>query len=105
MFDITSVFWLIAIGLVFLYWYHALRIKDIAFAAAQRHCEEMSVQMLDQSVYLRRLWFKRDGRGQFYVWRAFHFEFTVSGEDRYIGRVFMLGYHLSSVQLAPHRLH
>lgn len=105
MFDITSVFWLIAIGLAILYWFRALQVKDIAYAAAQRHCAEMQVQMLDQNVYLRRLWFKRDERSRLYLWRAFYFEFTVTGEDRYIGRVLMLGRYLSTVELEPHRVH
>lgn len=104
MFDITVVLWLLALGVVFLYWFHALRVKDIAYVAAQRHCTEMQVQLLDQSVYLRRLWFKRDRRGRFFIWRAFCFEFTVTGEDRYSGRVQMLGYYLDSVHMESHRL-
>ena len=104
MFDISSVLWLIAIGLVILYWFHALKVKDIAFLAAQRHCVEMQVQMLDQSVYLKKIWFKRNEQGKLQFWRAFYFEFTVTGEDRYLGRVLMLGNRLGPVQLAPHRV-
>lgn len=105
MFDITSVFWLLAIALLILYWFKALQVKDIAYAAAQRHCSEMEVQMLDQNVHLRRLWLKRDDRGKLFLWRAFYFEFTVTGEDRYVGRVLMLGPYLTQVQLDAHRMH
>ena len=104
MFDITAIFWLILIALIGYYWHRALIAKEQAFKAAQRHCETMQVQMLDQSVYLRRLWFKRDGRGNFCLWRAFYFEFTVIGDDRYFGRVIMLGARVSEVQLEPHRV-
>lgn len=105
MLDIKALFWLFLFGIAIYYWFNALKIKEIAFVAAQRHCAEMQVQMLDQNVHLRRLWFKRDERGQFRFWRAFYFEFTVTGEDRYAGRVLMLGKYLGSVQLEPHRFH
>jgi Protein of unknown function (DUF3301). len=105
MLDIKALFWLSLLGLAIYYWFNALKIKEIAFAAALRHCSEMQVQMLDQNVHLRRLWFKRDNRGQPRFWRAFYFEFTVTGEDRYVGRILMLGAHLATVQLEPHRFH
>src|SRR5690606_21233405 len=98
MFDLSSVFWLILIALIAYYWHRALLAKEQAFAAAQRHCNTMQVQLLDQSVYLRRLWFKRDGRGSLCLWRAFYFEFTAMGDDRYLGRVIMLGSRVTEVQ-------
>ena len=76
-----------------------------AFVAAQRRCTEMDVQLLDETVYLRRLWFKRNDHGILSLWRAFYFEFTVNGADRYFGRVIMLGPHITHVELDPHRLH
>ncbi|HEY7884022.1 MAG TPA: DUF3301 domain-containing protein, partial [Cellvibrionaceae bacterium] len=66
---------------------------------------QMQVQMLDQSVYLRRLWIKRASDGRLCLWRSFYFEFTATGEDRYQGRVVMLGSRIEAVQLEPHRMH
>ena len=91
MFDITAVLWLTVLSFVVLYWFHALRAKEAALKIAEKHCAEMEVQFLDQSVYLKRLWFKRNENGQLNSWREFYFEFTVSGDDRYLGRVSMLG--------------
>ncbi|WP_341936668.1 DUF3301 domain-containing protein [Marinimicrobium sp. C2-29] len=105
MIDLKSLVWLTAVVLVIYYSWRAFQAKDLAFAAARRHCDEMEVQMLDQSVYLRRLWIKRDSRGRPGLWRAFYFEFTVTGGDRYFGRVLMLGRHIQGVELEPHRLH
>lgn|SRR5690606_21948122 len=103
--DLYPLLWLGVLALVIFYWRRALLSKDIAFAAAQRHCREMDVQMLDQSVYLRRLWFKRNARGHLSLWRAFYFEFTATGADRYSGRVILLGRRVEAVQLEPHRVH
>ena len=105
MFDLQSILWLTLIIVIVYYWRNALRVKERAYAAAQRRCSEMDVQLLDETVYLRRLWFKRNGQGILSLWRAFYFEFTVNGADRYYGRVIMLGAHITNVELDPHRLH
>jgi hypothetical protein len=105
MFDIHSVLWLTLFFLVIYYWYGALQVKARAFAAARKHCEEMDVQMLDESVYLRRIWFKRNAAGKLSLWRAFYFEFTTNGGDRNLGRVILLGAQITEIQLDPHRLH
>ncbi|QEY17185.1 DUF3301 domain-containing protein [Cellvibrio sp. KY-GH-1] len=105
MFDLQSILWLTLIILTIYYWRGALRVKERAFVAAQRRCAEMDVQLLDETVYLRRIWFKRNDRGVLSLWRAFYFEFTVSGSDRYFGRVIMLGPSITHVELDPHRLH
>ena len=104
-FDISAILWLTLLSLVVFYWVHALRTKEVALKVAEKHCEEMEVQFLDQSVYLKRLWFKRNDVGHLSLWREFYFEFTVSGDDRYFGRVTLLGKKITAVQLDPHRLH
>ncbi|WP_339897411.1 DUF3301 domain-containing protein [uncultured Gilvimarinus sp.] len=103
--NLSVVIWWFVIIAVGYYWWRALQSKAVALGYAQRHCKEMDVQLLDQSVYLRRLWFKRNSRGALSLWRAFYFEFTSTGEDRYSGRVVMLGRRVEAVQLDPHRVH
>ena len=103
--DLHAVLWLFVTAGIIYYWRRALQAKDLAFRAAERHCREMDVQMLDQSVYLRKLWLKRNSRGALCLWRAFYFEFTSTGEDRYSGRVVMLSRRIEGVQLDPHRVH
>lgn len=105
MFDLQSILWLTLIIITIYYWRGALQVKERAFSAAQRRCSEMDVQLLDETVYLRRLWFKRNDQGILSLWRAFYFEFTVSGSDRYFGRVIMLGSRITHVELDAHRLH
>jgi len=105
MLDLTAVFWLFILILSGYAIRRALMARESAFVAARRHCEEMNVQLLDQNVYLRKVWFKRDDRGHLCLWRAFYFEFTVIGDDRYLGRVIMLGSRVTAVQLDPHRFH
>ena len=79
------------LGLGAAYVWRALQARELAYAAAHRECENMQVQLLDQSVYLRKLWFRRNKHGRLGFWRVYYFEFTVTGGTRYVGRVFMLG--------------
>ncbi len=105
MFDLTAVIWLLFITLVIYYGWSAFKTKELAFTAARRYCDKADVQILDQGVYLRRIWFKRNIRGVLCLWRVYYFEFTATGEDRYQGRVIVLGRWVDSVQLEPHRVH
>ena len=50
----------------------------------------MDLQLLDESVALRALWFKRSPDGQL-RWRSYNFDFTSTGDDRYQGRIILLG--------------
>lgn len=104
MLDLKALFWLFLLVVCVYYLHRAFKAKGYAYTAAQRHCQEMEVQLLDQSVYLRRIWIKRNDRGQLCLWRAFYFDFTVRGDDRYQGRVLVMGSKVTAVQLEPHRV-
>ena len=105
MFDINAILWLTFLSFIGFYWLGALRAKEIAHSAAEKHCDEMQVQLLDQSVYLKKLWFKRNTQGHLQIWRQFNFEFSSTGDERYTGKVITLGRKTLSVQLDAHRLH
>ncbi len=104
-FDISAILWLTLLALIAYFGIQAMRTKDVANRAAEQHCKTMEVQFLDQTVFLKRLNLKRNARGQLAFMREYYFEFTVSGEDRYFGRVFMIGNRIESVNLDPHRIH
>jgi hypothetical protein len=104
-FDLTAIFWLLAIAVVGYYWLLAIRSKELAVSAAERHCEQMQVQFLDQTAFLKKVKFKRNDKGHLGIMREYYFEFTVTGEDRYFGHVFMQGNRLQQVNLDPHRIH
>ncbi|GAA0844482.1 DUF3301 domain-containing protein [Marinobacter pelagius] len=98
-----NLFWLFLAGFAAWYWWRAKAIKDFVLQAARRYCKTMDVELLDDAVYLRGLWFKRDDQGRLRVWRRFLFDFTSTGEERYTGRVIMLGSKILNMELEPHR--
>lgn len=100
---LSNLAWLLLAGFVVWYWWRAKAIKDAVLSSAKQHCEKMDVMLLDDAVYLRGLWFKRDKQGKLRVWRRFLFDFTTTGEERYLGRIIMLGPYIQHIELAPHR--
>ena len=87
-----------------LYWSSSQQIREAALRATKIHCQKMNIQLLDEYVALNALWLKRDQYGKLRVWRSFLFEFTATGEDRYNGKVIMLGNLIERIDLEPHRI-
>lgn len=94
---------ILLVGFLF-YWSSSQKIREIALKAAKDYCQKMDIQMLDDYVALNALWLKRDQYGKIRVWRSYLFEFTATGEDRYNGKIIMLGKIIESIQLETHRI-
>ncbi|KZY28724.1 MULTISPECIES: DUF3301 domain-containing protein [unclassified Oleiphilus] len=90
--------------LIVWYWLKARELKDIALRAAAKHCRELDLSILDQTVVLRSLKLKRGNAGRLQIIREYGFEFSSTGEDRYKGSVKMAGARVQGVKLAPHRV-
>lgn len=80
-------------------WWDSLQKRELALSAARRACEQAGVQFLDDSVALRRLRVRRDEAMRARFYREFAFEYSVSGDDRHPGRVFLLGSQILSASL------
>lgn len=100
----SGVLWTIGIILLGWYWFNAQGVKEIAVQATKAYCTKINVQMLDDCVAMRKLWFKRDTYGSMQLWRSFSFEFTSTGEERYNGQIVMLGNKILSIESEPHRM-
>ncbi len=105
MIELSDLFWLSLLVFGGWYWLSAREIKDIALKAVKKYCEEVDVELLDESVVLRGFWFKRGKSGKMKLWRSYIFEFSSTGDDRYKGKVILLGNSVESIQLDAHRLH
>lgn len=96
---------LILVVAVVVYWcWRAYAVKEMVLRIVRKHCKEMDVQLLDDTVVLRGLWLKRDGDNSLRVRRSYEFEFTSTGDERYHGSAVVLGLRLEAIQLEPHRL-
>ncbi len=97
-------FFIILLLLIGFYWSNAMKAREIAFIAVNVHCQKMDVQLLDEYVALIGIWPKRDNDGKIKAWRSYQFEFTSTGDERYNGKVVMMGDKVLSIQLEPYRI-
>lgn len=81
------------------FWSDTLRARERALKAGARACAELNVQFLDQTVALTRLKMARNARGQVQWRRAYRFEFSTDGADRWFGHIDLLGTALESVRM------
>ena len=73
------------------YWFSGLRAREAAVLAARSACESEGLLLLDETVVLGRLRLERDDDGRLRLRRAYHFEFSDTGNNRRPGSVVLLG--------------
>jgi hypothetical protein len=77
--------------------------RQLVLEACTRYCKDRDVQLLDQSVSLRRLRLRRDAWGRFGFWRLYEFEFASPENDRYRGLAVTLGGRVVEISLETGR--
>jgi len=98
--------WLILIFIlaVLWYWWDTLQSKEIARVAGINACDRNSVQFLDDTVELKKIWLRRNSRGNLQICRLYFYEFTSDGAQRYQGRITMLGKNIREVEMDAYRM-
>lgn len=81
------------------FWYDSLGAREQALSACRRACEQLDVQLLDQTVAVVRLGWGRDGHGRLRWRRGYRFEFSRDGADRWPGQLQLFGRQVESIQL------
>lgn len=92
------------LGAAAVYYYTSLKIREIAIAAVRKHCQQMNLQLLDQSVSLYRVRPGLSNTNLLTLSRRFVFEFTSTGDERYKGEIVLLGNQVKKITLQPHRM-
>jgi hypothetical protein len=80
--DVFIILVVIAVG-VWL-WLDGLRSREFAMKRCQSFCSQNHVQMLDQSIHLKKM-FPARSNGRLKLRRFYAFEFSINGADRYNG--------------------
>jgi len=99
-----DLFLIIVLLLLGYYWSSSMKARELAFVSATAYCQKMDLLLLDHYVALNAQWLKRDDDGAIKVWRSFQFEFSSTGDERYQGKVIMLGGKVLSIQVEPYRI-
>ena len=98
------IFFLSLLALLYLFWNRQQQANMQALKAVRRHCQEEAVQLLDDTLELEAMRFRR-GPGGWRLHRNYRFEFSSTGDERYEGRVILAGRHITGLRLAAHRIH
>jgi hypothetical protein len=89
---------LLTLGGIVTAWMKLSRARELAVAAARRHCELHGLQLLDETVGLRAVRLRRlDGHRR--LERGYGFDVSTDGDDREQGRVWMIGQRVSGLSL------
>lgn len=62
-------------------------------------CEELNVQLLDQTVGLAKLSIARGEQGQLQLRRRYAFEYSIKGTDRWRGTAELCGRRIESIHM------
>lgn len=84
------------------HWWQARGFKSQALNLAWQRCRVLQVQLLDQSVVLKKIRLQRGESGSLQWRRTYEFEFSSTGTDRYKGSLVLAGARLLSVEMEPH---
>ena len=86
------------------YWWQSGEYKGRAMAFALRHCQQLGLQLLDQSMVIKGYWPVRLDNGRWQIRRTYQFEFSSTGQQRYLGRLVLIGFKPDSIQLEAYQL-
>lgn len=104
MLTLSLLFWATLVAALISFWWQSDKIKTVALQFVTQHCKNQGLQLLDQTMVLSGLWPIRGESGSLMLRRRYGFEFTSTGQERYIGTVELKGRQLSHFALAPHIL-
>mgnify|MGYP001324489547 CR=1 FL=1 len=78
------------------YWLDSLRARELALGICRAACEQRALQLLDQTVALRRLRLRWTTEG-LRLRRTYRFEFSDAGAERYSGYLTLVGLDLEEL--------
>jgi hypothetical protein len=88
-----------AIASLVWFWADSARAREQMLRRCRTLCEELDVQLLDQTVGLARLALGRSLQGRIQLRRWYAFEYSINGTDRWHGMAELRGRHVESIRM------
>lgn len=90
------------LGLAWHLWDRQQKARAVAMKAVRQRCEQDQVQLLDDTLVLRRT--RPEKRLTQWHWRRdYDFEFSSDGDHRYHGHTVLWGHKVTLIELQAHR--
>jgi hypothetical protein len=98
MISVFSLFSLLILAAILFFWRDAMRAKEIAIAAANAWCDKKEVQLLDETVALKKISLARNDEGKINFLRQYQFEYSIENDfDRHAEKLLILGNKILSI--------
>ncbi|NKB37421.1 MAG: DUF3301 domain-containing protein [Gammaproteobacteria bacterium] len=98
-FSLNAIWPLLLLLVVVYIWFEILRIRELVIRHCKRLCQEANLQLLDQTVALSSLSFKRGGNGMLLLQRVYCFEVSENGVERLAGFITLRGNYIIESRL------
>lgn len=94
-----NVLWLVLPLCLWAFWFDSLRTREIALNAIRNSCRNARVQLLDDTLFVRKLRLARGVAGHVQLRRYYRFEFSSEGNDRRPGYAILQGRRVENIWL------
>lgn len=95
----NSILFLALISIIVWLWQDALRCREYAIQQCRKICNEMNVQLLDQTVALASISFKKDSGNRYRLLRRYNFEISPEGANRHSGFIILSDYRIIHIEI------
>lgn len=101
---LSDVFVVLVLMLFAWLWWLDRGLKQQAYRRCKLYCENANLQLLDDNIQIQVTRIRKNKQGQWRLYRCFVFEFTSTQEQRYQGRLEMMGRAITHIELDPYRI-
>lgn len=91
-------------GLIW-FWHNSMRARETAILKAKHLCDDAHVQLLDETVAMRKITLTRQLSGSVNLKREYRFDYTTDGEYRHAGRIIIIGHTVTKAELTQKQTH
>ena len=85
-------------------WWRSMGVRHKALFLAKQYLAEADLELLDESLVVKKLRLRRNATGMMSILRRYEFEFTSTGTERYVGYIEMLGFTQVNIELDAYRI-
>lgn len=95
----NALLFLMLLAIIVWLWQENLRHREYAIQQCRKICQEMNLQLLDQTVAMTSLNLRRDSNKKFRVLRKYGFEVSMDGANRCRGYIILLGLNIIHTEI------
>ena len=102
MLSLMDLVWLALLVVLVNHWWRSRDAKAFPLQYAARRCKDLELQLLDQSMVLKKSRLRPGDIGLLQWYRRYDFEFSSTGHERYPGSVELAGNRLLGIEMSAY---